>query len=75
MEYLDLYALATTKGREQLQIFNSNDPCCFAGNSALDYENKMSNISSKFGGKFRIRIVENNKHEINKNEFDAILSR
>lgn len=73
--YLDLYALATTSGRQQFQIFNLYDPCCFAGNMSLDYVEKISNISKKFNGKFSVRIVESNKHEINKTEFDNLLSK
>lgn len=75
VEYLDLYALATTKGRQQLQVFNSNDPCCFNGDAALSYLDQISQVAKQFGGSFEIEIVESNKHEVNSKIFNRIASK
>lgn len=41
-ECLDLYVLGSAgEGREQLQIFNAYDPCCFAGNGWQTYRNAV----------------------------------
>lgn len=62
--YIDLYLMASTEGRSQLQVFNRNDPCCFAGTGALSYADGISERAQSLGGQFGVLVVENNRHEI-----------
>lgn len=71
-DYIDLYAAATSSGRSQHQIFNSNDPCCFAGYAALDYLETVRGMT-ECEGEFDITIVQNNQHTIHSSVFDLIL--
>jgi len=55
--YLDLYVLGSSgEGREQLQILNAYDPCCFAGKKWQTYRNavhaRVSMLST--GGAFDV---------------------
>lgn len=62
--YLDLYALAASDGREQLQIFYDQDPCCFAGTAPLGYLVTTKAAAQSLGGDFDIEIVANNQHNV-----------
>jgi len=65
--YLEQYVMSSSgKGREQVQIFNKNDPCCFSGSDFLIYEDEIKNVLLLTGsGNFSINIDENNyKHSI-----------
>ena len=76
--YLEQYVMSSYgKDREQLQIFNNHDPCCFSGNSSLVYEDKIQNILSLLGdGKFSIHIDENNyQHSISQDSLELILEK
>jgi hypothetical protein len=63
-DYLDLYALAATGGREQLQIFYTNDPCCFSGSAPLGYLATTQAAAQSLGGDFGIEIVNNAQHNV-----------
>lgn len=75
--YLELYMLASHgDNRKFVQIFNENDPCCFAGNSPLIYENIIKNKISNIGeGEFKI-IIDNshNKHMISEYALEKIIN-
>lgn len=76
--YLEQYVMASDgKNREQFQIFNKNDPCCFSGNDYLIYEDDVQNILSQIGnGKFSIHIDENNlEHSISSDSLNLILNK
>lgn len=62
--YLDLYLLASSEGREQLQIFNRADPCCFSGELPLTYEAYLRNEAKRLGGSFGMVIDANNQHTL-----------
>lgn len=62
--YLDLYLLASSDGREQLQIFNRDDPCCFSGELPLSYHTFLSEEAAKLGGSFGMVIDANNQHTL-----------
>ena len=70
--YLDLYALATTDQRSQLQVFNSDDPCCFAGSAPLGYLDEIQAAASALGGEFGIQIVTSSQHTVHPSVFDEI---
>ena len=75
--YLEQYVMASDgKNREQFQIFNKNDPCCFSGDDYLVYEDDVQNVLSQIGdGKFSIHIDENNlKHTISSDSLNLILN-
>lgn len=74
--YLDQYILASYgEGREQLQIFNKNDPCCFSGDDSLSYQHEIQERLSNLGsGKFSIFIDEDNMtHSISEKSLKIIL--
>ena len=76
--YLEQYVMSSYgKDREQLQIFNKHDPCCFSGTSSLIYEDEIQNILSLMGdGKFSIHIDENNyQHSISQDSLELILEK
>lgn len=62
--YLDLYLMASTDGRQQLQVFNRLDPCCFAGSQALSYADGLSARAQAFGGRFGVLVLEHDQHEV-----------
>lgn len=72
LNYLDLYALATTNARDQVQVFNSNDPCCFAGDAALGYRDQIQGVATSLGGTFDVIIVQNSAHTVHSSVFDDI---
>lgn len=63
-DYLDLYLMAVSDGRQQLQVFNSEDPCCFAGTKALVYRDAVSKRATALGGEFDMVIAGNNQHSL-----------
>jgi hypothetical protein len=54
--YLDLYLLATYKGRLQKQLLNEHDPCCSSGRGALSYESTVARQAAQWGGHFAVSI-------------------
>lgn len=65
--YYDLYVLASFgTDRKLTQVFNSNDPCCFAAKDQdLNYENEIENRLASLGsGEFEIIVVNSNYHRI-----------
>lgn len=73
LSYLDLYALALTGNREQLQVFNSSDPCCFGGYAPLStYLDEMQAAATSLGGTFGITVVTNSTHTVHPSVFDEI---
>lgn len=76
--YLEQYVMSSYgKDREQLQIFNKHDPCCFSGTSYLIYEDEIQDILSLIGdGKFSIHIDEYNyQHSISQDSLELILEK
>ena len=67
VNYLELYVLsAYGDGRQHIQIFNKNDPCCFSGNGYETYEFVIDDKISQLGkGNFQIFIDDtHNEHKI-----------
>ena len=67
MNYLELYVLgAYGNGRQHVQIFNKNDPCCFSGNGYETYEFVIDDKISQLGkGNFQVFIDDtHNEHKI-----------
>lgn len=62
--YLDLYLLAASEGREQLQIFNRADPCCFSGELPLTYHAEVKRRAEELGGTFGMVIDANDEHTL-----------
>jgi len=64
--YLELYVLGGYgKDRKLIQIFNKNDPCCFAGEISNLYSNSVKNVLDQLGmGYFDVFIDENDQHNI-----------
>lgn len=62
--YLDLYLMAASDGRQQVQVFNLDDPCCFAGRGSLSYEEPMANRALALGGSFGVVVVANDTHSV-----------
>ncbi len=75
--YLDLYIMASYgEKREQLQIFNKYDPCCFSGTGYATYENHVKNSINELGkGSFQVFLDTNNeKHSISEESLILILN-
>ncbi len=67
VNYLELYVLgAYGDGRNHVQIFNKNDPCCFSGNGYETYEFVIKDKMLQLGeGNFQIFIDDtHNEHKI-----------
>jgi len=65
--YLELYIMSSSgSGREHIQIFNQNDPCCFAGKiSSFSYDTIQQLITPFESGNFEIIIDDtHNEHKI-----------
>lgn len=62
INYLELYILASSNNRKQLQIINKFDSCCFAGTKSNSYKDIVSDISS---GEFGVLIDDSHsEHKI-----------
>tara|TARA_Y100001936_G_scaffold109492_1_gene107651 strand:+ start:1133 stop:2230 length:1098 start_codon:yes stop_codon:yes gene_type:complete len=74
--YFELYVLNSTgEEREFYQIFNKNDPCCFAGDAYKIYHEPLKKFVSQFdSGNFDIMIDDSHKeHKISKNTTEFII--
>lgn len=73
VDWTELYALGTTNGRQQMQILNQFDPCCFAGINYRSYEKAVSEVASLWGGQFSVWLdTENREHSISDAALAAI---
>lgn len=75
--YPDLYILGSFgDGREQLQILNKYDPCCFAGESFKSYESAVNDRVQGLGsGHFAVYLdTTNREHSIGPDAFETILN-
>ena len=62
VNYLELYVLgAYGDGRQHIQIFNKNDPCCFSGNGYDTYESVVKDRILQLG-KGDFQIFEDDTH-------------
>jgi hypothetical protein len=67
--FVDLYRLATTEGRTQIQILNYSDPCCFAARGreaeVAEYEAEVLEAARAYGGHFEVYAVRDHRgHEV-----------
>ena len=75
--YLDLYILASYGvDRKHVQIFNKNDPCCFAGDFRGIYDNDIELILEQLiHGNYILYVDEtHNEHKISDYSLDIILN-
>ncbi len=78
VNYLDLYVLgATGNNRSQTQILNKYDPCCYGGDSYLQYEAIVSKrVNKNQSGSFEILSdTTHTKHEISEWALEQIDNR
>lgn len=54
--YLDLYVLATTSARTQIQVLNQFDTCCFSGMKFTTYESLIASAAQLHGGLFDVHL-------------------
>lgn len=76
--YTLLYELAAASNRKKrmhYQIFNTDDPCCFAKRSVTALERYHRTRPQPAEWDFRIDFVENDKHEIVPQQFFDILNK
>ncbi len=65
INYLDLYIMGSSgSNREQLQILNQFDSCCFAGTKNSFYEKEIAEISTSLGGKFSVYLDDSHKSHL-----------
>ena len=62
--YLDLYVMATSGGREQLQLFNRQDPCCFSGDLPYTYRDAVQREAASVGGWFDVVVSQHDAHDL-----------
>ena len=75
VNYLELYVLSGYgDGRQHIQVFNKNDPCCFSGNGYKTYESIIKDRISQLGkGDFQIFMDEtHNEHKISDTALEYI---
>jgi hypothetical protein len=83
-EYMDQYALGsygTTPGgatRDQIQILNSNDSCCFSGAlyNTYPYESAVDNTLTRIGGsasQYGVYITQSSAHSITQDALNLML--
>ena len=75
VNYLELYVLgAYGDGRQHVQIFNKNDPCCFSGNGYETYEFVIKDKMLQLGkGNFQIFIDDtHNEHKISDHTLNLV---
>lgn len=73
--YPELYVLGSYgEGRNQLQIFNKYDPCCFGGTRSRLYEKEVINTLAEIGrGSFMVSVDETARaHTITKSALALI---
>jgi len=74
--FLELYLMATYPDREQVQVFNEFDPCCFGGLYSYDYLAYTSYHANAWGGRFEILMDhEQDEHDISEYTVREILKR
>ncbi|MBC7907821.1 MAG: hypothetical protein H7Y60_13910 [Rhodospirillaceae bacterium] len=73
--YPELYVMgASGSGRRQLQAFNREDPCCFAGENWRAYAGAVAEKARKFGGRFRVVMdSETVRHTLSQRIEDTIM--
>lgn len=72
--YLELYLMATQPRREQVQVFNEFDPCCFGGLYSYDYLAYTSYRANEWSGRFQILMDHHEtEHVISANTLAQIL--
>ena len=64
LDYIDLYVMATSDGRTQVQVLNSHDPCCFMGIYAPLYSDHASQRAAELGGTWRVIVVDERAHRV-----------
>lgn len=62
--YLDIYLLAASEGREQFQVFNRHDPCCFSGDLVHTYRPFVEQRAAELGGRFGLVVDEFDRHDL-----------
>lgn len=72
--YLDLYLLASSAGRQQIQVFNLHDPCCFSGTLPLTYRDFIASQAAGLGGVFDLVIDDHPVHETSDRMLELIVS-
>jgi dienelactone hydrolase len=74
--YLDLYVLgATGEGRQQLMIYNDEDPCCFAGSRAALFAPSVTRRVRELGtGRFDLLVDRNDEHSLSDAGLDRIFA-
>lgn len=76
--YFELYLLGSLEqGRQQVQLYNLNDPCCFSGDYYTVYESTIKEaLLSLEGGTFDVIVDRDNAdHAVSQLHLDAIVSR
>lgn len=74
VDYLDLYMLASSEGREQIQIFSLNDPCCFSGGHAMTYRDFVAERARELGGRFDVVVEATDRHDLSPGLLALLLS-
>jgi hypothetical protein len=74
-EYMEWYVLGSYGARNQLQIFNQGDTCCFSGATynTNPYESVVQQKLTSLGaGRFNVYIDQNDTHGLTTNSMNVI---
>jgi len=78
VNYPDLYLMSSSgSNREHVQIFNKNDPCCFAGKTTSNsYDAIRESITPFENGNFEIIIDDtHNEHKISDYAYSFVIEK
>lgn len=65
--YSELYVMAADRpGRRHVQFFNETDPCCFAGQNWMAWNEPVAERARQLGGQFRVFTYTNALHAVTK---------
>lgn len=62
--YLDLYLMASDRGRVQVQMLNRYDNCCFAGEASAVYRPHLAARAKALGGRWDQFIDNASRHHV-----------
>ncbi len=72
--YRDLYILGSLRDRSVVNVYNSDDPCCYGVRpGSLRWVKGVSNQARKLGGQFTAMVEESAVHEIGPNALKSFL--
>lgn len=74
--YQDMYVLAVTNGRTQVQILNQYDTCCFPGVALSAYDSAVTSAAERVGGRFTGLVDHSHRgHSVSEWAVEAVIAQ